>query len=77
MIWRRGCGRRRRTRSSSARRTVDLDPGVPEVLEDDGCVRLDGDLVSEFARRGPCRVRLRLGLLGRWRGAGDHARRYR
>ena len=33
--------------SSSARRTVDLRPGVPEVLEDEGCVRLDGDLVSD------------------------------
>ena len=32
--------------SSSAGRSVDLDGGAPEVLADDGCVRIDGDIVS-------------------------------
>ncbi len=32
---------------------------------------------EQFARWGSCRVRLRLGVLGRWRGAGDLARRCR
>ena len=41
----RGCGRRRRTRRRR-RADVELDPDVPEVLDDAGCVRLDGDIVS-------------------------------